>query len=100
MLRRRISRCAQLVRQRTREKNQLHAILIRNLKRGPPAGELYGVSGRRWLAALELPVEEHEMLDAWLRGIDVLDAAVVATERTLAELVLASPRAAAAANAA
>ena len=33
VLRRRISRRAQLVRQRTREKNQVHAILIRNLKR-------------------------------------------------------------------
>src|SRR6266516_3257769 len=32
VLRRRISRRAQLVRQRTREKNQVHAILIRNLK--------------------------------------------------------------------
>ena len=37
VLRRRISRRAQLVRQRTREKNQVHAILIRNLKGRSPA---------------------------------------------------------------
>jgi transposase len=37
VLRRRISRRAQLVRQRTREKNQVHAILIRNLKERSPA---------------------------------------------------------------
>src|SRR5712691_5486024 len=40
VLRRRISRRAQLVRQRTREKNQVHAILIRNLKGRPPATDL------------------------------------------------------------
>src|SRR3954454_4775987 len=91
MLRRRIARRAQLVRQRTREKNQVHAILIRNLKHRPRGGELFGVAGRRWLAASELPVDEREMLDACLRGIDFLDAEVAAIERALAELVLASP---------
>ena len=41
VLRRRISRRAQLVRQRTREKNQVHAILIRNLKgRSPASGRV------------------------------------------------------------
>src|SRR4051812_20495895 len=90
VLRRRISRRAQLVRQRTREKNQVHAILIRNLKRGPRAGELFGVSGRRWLAALELPLDEREMLDACLRGIDFLDAEVAAIER--GSRSLCSPR--------
>jgi transposase len=38
MLRRRVARRAQLVRQRTREKNQVHAILIRNLE-GASTGE-------------------------------------------------------------
>jgi transposase len=42
VLRRRISRRAQLVRQRTREKNQVHAILIRNLKQRSPAADLFG----------------------------------------------------------
>src|SRR6266566_1100267 len=46
VLRRRISRRAQLVRQRTREKNQVHAILIRNLKRRS-ATDLFGAAGRR-----------------------------------------------------
>jgi transposase len=91
VLRRRISRRAQLVRQRTREKNQVHAILIRNLKHGPAGSELFGVGGRRWLATLELPADEREMLDACLRGIEFLDAEIAALERALAELVLASP---------
>src|SRR6266851_6363626 len=46
-LRRRIARRAQLVRQRTREKNQVHAILIRNLKQRSPATDLFGAAGRR-----------------------------------------------------
>jgi transposase len=90
VLRRRITRRAQLVRQRTREKNQVHAILI-PLKGRSPASDLFGAAGRRWLAAQELPVDEREMLEACLRGIDFLDREVTAIDRTLAELVLASP---------
>jgi transposase len=90
VLRRRISRRAQLVRQRTREKNQVHAILIRNLRGRSPAADLFGVAGRRWLAAQQLPVDEREMVEACLRGIEFLDAEVVAIDRALAELVLGS----------
>jgi transposase len=91
ILRRRISRRAQLVRQRTREKNQVHAILIRNLKQHSPAADLLGAAGRRWLATQELPFDEREMVEACLRGIDFLDREVAAIDRALAELVLASP---------
>ncbi|MCA1680422.1 MAG: IS110 family transposase [Actinobacteria bacterium] len=91
VLRRRISRRAQLVRQRTREKNQVHAILIRNLKQRSPAADLFGAAGRRWLATQELPADEREMVEACLRGIDFLDREVAAIDRALAELVLASP---------
>jgi transposase len=91
VLRRRISRRAQLVRQRTREKNQVHAILIRNLKQRSPAADLFGAAGRRWLAAQQLPADEREMVEACLRGIDFLDGEVAAIDRALAELVLASP---------
>jgi transposase len=91
VLRRRISRRAQLVRQRTREKNQVHAILIRNLKERSPATDVFGTAGRLWLAAQELPADEREMVDACLRGIDHLDHEVDVIDRALAELVLASP---------
>ncbi len=90
-LRRRISRRAQLVRQRTREKNQIHAILIRNLKARPPVTDLFGVQGRKWLSGQGLPDDEREMVEACLRGIDFLDREVAAIDRALAELVLASP---------
>ena len=55
MLRRRVARRAQLVRQRTREKNQVHAILIRNLKARPPVTDLFGVQGRRWRPSRRCP---------------------------------------------
>jgi transposase len=58
MLRRRVARRAQLVRQRTREKNQVHAILIRNLKARPPMTDLFGVQGQRWLAEQTLPEDD------------------------------------------
>jgi transposase len=89
-LRRRIARRAQLVRQRTREKNQVHAILIRNLSERTPVADLFGTVGRRWLAAQRLPVDEREMVDACLRGVDFLDGEIAAIDRALAELVLAS----------
>ena len=46
VLRRRVARRAQLVKQRTREKNQVHAILIRNLRPRPPMSDLFGVAGQ------------------------------------------------------
>jgi transposase len=91
VLRRRIARRAQLVKQRTREKNQVHAILIRNLRARPPVSDLFGVEGRRWLAKQELPSDEHELVEACLRQIDFLDQEVAAVDRTLAQLALASP---------
>ena len=91
VMRRWITRRAQLVRQRTREKNQVHAILIRNLKQRSPATDAFGAAGRRWLAAQDLPADEREMVDACLRGIDHLDREVAEIERALAELVLGSP---------
>src|SRR5689334_10168676 len=48
-LRRQVTRRAQLVRQRTRIKNQVHAILARNLVPTPPVTDLFGRTGRHWL---------------------------------------------------
>ena len=46
-LRRRLARRAALVRQRTRAKNELHAVLARNLKGRPPMRDVFGVSRAR-----------------------------------------------------
>jgi transposase len=90
MLRRRVARRAQLVRQRTREKNQVHAILIRNLKARPPVTDLFGVQGRRWLAEQTLPEDERETVAACLRNIDFLDGELALVDKSLAEHALAS----------
>ena len=90
ILRRRISARAQLVRQRTRAKNQVHATLVRNLKGRPPVSDLFGTRGRRWLAAQELPADEQETVAACLRQIEFLNSEIELIERALAEQVLAS----------
>lgn len=59
-LRRRVARRAALVRQRTRAKNEVHAVLSRCLLGGSPASDLFGAGGRAWLAAQELPEPEAE----------------------------------------
>ena len=54
-LRRRLQRRSKLVRSRTRAKNELHAVLARNLKGRPPVTDVFGKKGRRWLAATRAP---------------------------------------------
>ena len=46
-LRRQVARRAHIVRQRTRLKNRVHAILHRNLVPRCPAADLFGHKGRR-----------------------------------------------------
>ena len=49
-LRRQVGQHIALVRQRTRVKNQLQAILARNLLPRCPFSDLFGIKGRRWLS--------------------------------------------------
>jgi transposase len=89
-LRRRLARRAQLVRQRTRCKNEVHAVLMRMLKGRPPMSDAFGRGGRIWLAALDLPADERETVDGCLRQIDFLDGEIAILERGIAEHALAS----------
>jgi hypothetical protein len=85
VLRRRLARREQLIRARTRSKNEIHAALQRRLQEKPPCSDLFGVKGRRWLVALELPLEERESVDAAMRHIEFLDAEIAAVERLIAQ---------------
>jgi transposase len=87
-LRRLVSRRAQLVRQRTRAKNQVHAALIRNLRPRQPMRDLFGVAGRRWLATQELPADEQETVASCLREIDFLAEEIKRLELAMAHEVL------------
>jgi transposase len=89
-LRRRLARRAQLVRQRTRCKNEVHAVLLRTLKGRPPMSDAFGRGGRVWLAALELPEDERETVDGCLRQIDFLDGEIAILERAIAKHALGS----------
>lgn len=89
-LRRWLSRRARLVRSRTRAKNEVHAVLQRNLKGRPPASDLFGRRGRSWLGSLELADDERATVDGCLREIDFLGEEIAVIERELAKLGLDS----------
>jgi transposase len=92
-LRRRIARRAALVRQRTRAKNEVHAVIMRCLLGRPAASDLFGRKGRAWLAGQELPPAEEETVAGCLRQVDFLGAEIEAIDATLAEFALSSPEA-------
>lgn len=60
---------ATLVRQRTRLKNQVHAVLHQQGLRSPVT-DLFGKRGRRWLAGVQLPAAARESVNVCLRMID------------------------------
>jgi transposase len=89
--RRRVTRRANLVLARAKRKNEVLAVLHRNLKDRPPMTDAFGVAGRAWLAAQPLPADERDTIDAALRQIDFLTEEITTIEHDLAEFVLASP---------
>jgi transposase len=89
-LRRLVSRRAAVVRARTRLKNEVHAVLARNLCPRPPVSDAFGKAGRRWLETLELPEEERLTVRGCLRQIDALEADVAELEQALAKRLAGS----------
>ena len=92
-MRRRLARRSQLVKARTRAKNEVHAVLIRRLIAKPKVADLFGQAGRRWLDRLELPEEERETLASALRQVDFLDQEVAEVEAVIARQALDWPEA-------
>ncbi len=84
MLRRLVHRRTHLVRQRTRLKNQVHAILARNLAPTCPHSDLFGGVGRRWLAQQVLPDDEQRSVDALLRQLEFHGTELHEVERDIA----------------
>ena len=66
-----VARRTHLVRQRTRLKNQVQAILARNLAPTCPVSDLFGDAGRHWLAQQVLPVNERRTVEALMRQLDL-----------------------------
>ncbi len=90
MMRRRLSRRSQLVWARNRSKNQIHAVLMRQLIGRPPFSDLFGVKGRRWLSGLRLAPEESETVGAAMRQIEFLEKEIAEVERLIAGAALES----------
>ena len=91
VLRRQVTRRAHLVRQRTRIKNQVHAILARNLAPTPPVSDLFGGTGRHWLSMQPLPADERSSVQALLRQLDFHGAELAVVDKELAVEALADP---------
>ena len=87
-LRRQVLRRAHLVRQRTRLKNQVHAILHRNLIPRCPASDLFGIKGRAWLADQLLPPDEKATVTALLRQLDFQGEELSLIDGDLARIAL------------
>ncbi len=82
--RRLVARRTHLVRQRTRLKNQVHAILSRNLVPTCPHADLFSRVGRRWLAEQALPADEWRSVEALLRQLDFHGEELADVERDVA----------------
>jgi transposase len=89
-LRRRVARRAALVRQRTRAKNEVHAVLSRCLLGSSPATDLFGISGRAWLAVQKLPESEVETVTGCLQQIDFLGSEIEKIDRKLCGWAISS----------
>ena len=90
LLRRLVSRRRQLVKQSTRTKNEISAVLLRTLQGRPPVSDVFGKAGRAWLGALELGIDERETVDAALRQLDFLQGELSRIDRAIAEQALGS----------
>ncbi len=88
--RRRVARRARLVSYRARFKNEILAVLHRNLKNRPPMTDPFGVAGRQWLSEQALAEDERDTLNAALRQIDFLTEEITKIERQLAAFALDS----------
>ncbi len=84
MRRRLVARRTHLVKQSTRLKNQVHAILSRNLVPTCPHADLFSGVGRRWLAKQNLPADEWRSVEALLRQLDFHRDELADLERDIA----------------
>lgn len=90
-LRRRVTARMALVTERTRLRNRVGAILMRNLV-ACPWSDPFGKHGRAWLAEVELPADERELVDLALRLLDGLAIELAAAEAGIARAVLDDAR--------
>ncbi len=90
-LRRLVARRSQVVRHRTRIKNEVHAILHAHLIPSCPHAELFGRLGRIWLSRQDVPDDERAAIDRHLRELDRLGEDLAALDREIAQAAVDDP---------
>lgn len=91
-LRRQVSRRTQLVRHRTRLKNEMHSVLHAHLIPRCPYTDLFGKKGRAWLAHQHLPADELCGLEQRMREFDRHGEDLAVIDRALAQATIDDPR--------
>lgn len=84
-LRRLVTRRNQVVRHRTRIKNEVHSILHAHLIPKCPHAELFGRLGRNWLSRQPLPDDELMAIERHLRELDRLSEDLGVLDREIAQ---------------
>lgn len=90
-LRRLLSRRRGLVKRRIQIKNEVSAVLQRNLAPRPPVSDLFGKKGRAWLAEQPLPLDERLTVDACVRQLDFVGEELAQIDRVIATEALEDP---------
>jgi transposase len=89
--RRLVARRNQVVRHRTRVKNEIHAILAAHLVPPCPHAELFNGPGRAWLAGQVVPDDERAAIDRHLRELDRLGEDLAALDRDVGAAAVDNP---------
>jgi transposase len=90
-LRRLVARRDQVVRHRTRIKNEVHSILHAHLIPRCPHADLFNRRGRDWLARQPLPDDEQAAIARHVRELDRLAEDLALLDREIAKSVIDNP---------
>jgi transposase len=89
--RRLVARRNQVVRHRTRIKNEVHAILHAHLIPPWPPADLFGRQGRIWLTRQAIPDDERGAIERHLRELDRLGEDLEVLDREIAQTAVDDP---------
>src|SRR6476646_1416871 len=84
-MRRLVARRYQVVRHRTRIKNEVHSILHAHLIPKCPHADLFNARGRTWLTNQQLPDDERAAIDRHVRELDRLAEDLALIDREIAQ---------------
>jgi transposase len=89
--RRLVARRYQVVRHRTRLKNEVHSILHAHLIPKCPHADLFNGRGRTWLTRQPLPDDERSAIDRHVRELDRLAEDLAVLDREIAQFAIEDP---------